>query len=350
MKKGEDRMRSILKSVFSVGVAVAGLALGAAAAMAQEVTLKVHHFLPPKATTHAKVLVPWKAAVEEQSGGRIAVQIFPAMQLGGKPPQLMDQARDGVADIVWALPGYSPGRFPKVSVFELPFMVSDATATSQAIQEFYETHAMDEFAEYKVLMFHTHARGLFHMVKQPIKSVDDFKGLQIRAPNRGIGTALEAMGASPIFMPVPALPEALSKGVIDGAVIPWEIVPALKIHELAPNHTRTPGARGLYTAVFVYAMNKDKYDGLPDDLKKVIDDNSGMAMAKSIGEAWDEAENPGLGLATKRGNPIIDMSAEEIAKMREMTKSVTEQWITDRGAEGQKLYDAATALLDKYSK
>lgn len=341
----------IINKIALASIATAtGLAFSGLVALAQDVTLKVHHFLPPKATTHAKVLVPWKAAVEAQSGGRIKVEIYPAMQLGGKPPQLMDQARDGVADIVWALPGYSPGRFPKVSVFELPFMVSNAEATSQAMQEFYQTHARDEFADYHVLQFHTHARGLFHTIKTPIKSVADFNGLKIRAPNRGIGTALAAMGASPIFMPVPALPEALSKGVIDGAVIPWEIVPALKIHELAPNHTRTPGPRGLYTAVFVYAMNKAKYDSLPDDLKKVIDDNSGMAMAKKIGAAWDEAENPGLGLATKRGNPIIDLSDAEIAKMRAATQSVTDAWIADRGADGQKLYDAAKALLDKYSK
>lgn len=339
-----------MKTISRIVLAAGALLMSTLALNAQDVTLKVHHFLPPKATTHAKVLVPWKVAVEAQSGGRIKVEIFPAMQLGGKPPQLMDQVIDGVADIVWALPGYSPGRFPKVSVFELPFMVSTAEATSQAMQEYYETYAKEEFEAVHVLQFHTHARGLFHMVESPIKTVDDFKGKQIRAPNRGIGTALAAMGASPIFMPVPALPEALSKGVIDGAVIPWEIVPALKIHELAPNHTRTPGARGLYTAVFVYAMNKDKYDSLPDDLKKVIDDNSGMAMAQQIGATWDEAEAPGLSLATKRENPIIDMDEAEIAKMREMTQSVTDKWIADMGDDGQMLYDAAKALLDKYSK
>ncbi len=343
-------MKFGFKTVLSAGLLVSGMVLSSMSALAQEVTLKVHHFLPPKATTHAKVLVPWKEAVESQSGGRIKVEIYPAMQLGGKPPQLMDQVRDGVADIVWALPGYSPGRFPKIAVFELPFMVSDATATSQAVHEYYETHAKEEFSDVHVLQFHTHARGLFHTVEKPIKSVDDFKGLKMRAPNRGIGEALGALGASAVFMPVPALPEALSKKVVDGAVIPWEIVPALKIHELAPNHTRTPGARGLYTAVFVYAMNKAKYDGLPDDLKKVIDDNSGKAMAKKIGEAWDVAEGPGEKLATGKGNPIIDLSEADIAKMREITQPVTDKWIADMGADGQKLYDAASALLDKYSK
>ena len=99
------------------GAALAGaLALSLGPVAAQEVTLKVHHFLPPKATTHAKVLVPWAEALESQSNGRIKVEIYPAMQLGGKPPQLMDQVRDGVVDVVWALPGYSPGRYPKISV------------------------------------------------------------------------------------------------------------------------------------------------------------------------------------------------------------------------------------------
>ena len=242
--------------------ALVGSALGLASfgALAQEVNLRVHHFLSDKHNTHAKVLAPWAEKIEKESGGRIKMTIFPRMQLGGKPPQLMDQVRDGVADVVWTLPGYTAGRYPRIAAFELPFMVSSAEATSQALQEYYEKHATEEFADVKPLWFHTHARGVIHTREKQIKTAADFDGLKLRAPNRGIGTAMEAMGAASVFMPVPALPEALSKGVVDGAVIPWEIVPPLKVQDLAPNHTETPGERGLYTAVFVIAMNKAKYD------------------------------------------------------------------------------------------
>ena len=334
-----------------LGIALAGvLSLGlSAVSHAEEVVLKLQHFLPAQHQNQTTVLEPWAETLAKESNGRIKVEIYPRMQLGGKPPQLLDQVRDGLADIVWALPGYTAGRYPKVAAFELPFMVSNAEATSQALQAYYEAHAMDEFGDFKVLWFHTHARGLFHSREGMIETMEDLKGKKMRAPNRGIGAALEAMGASAVFMPVPALPEALSKGVVDGAVIPWEIVPPLKVQELAPNHTEHPGARGFYTAVFVLAMNKDKYESLPDDLKKVIDDNSGMKMAKFAGPRWDIAEVNGRKPVDARGNPVYTMPESEMEKMRVATQSVTDKWIADMGDEGQALYDAANQLLDKYS-
>ena len=151
-------------------------------------------------------------------------------------------------------------------------------------------------------------------------------------------------------MPVPALPEALSKGVVDGAVIPWEIVPALKLQQLTKNHAETPGPRGMYTAIFVLAMNKDKYDGLPDDLKKIIDDNSGMAMAKETGAIWDTREEPGRTMAKELGNSVVDLSEAEVEKIREQTKPVVDAWISNMNDEGRALYEAANALLDQYTQ
>lgn len=342
-------MNSLLKTATVASMVLGGLAY-TAGALAQEVNLRVHHFLSDKHVTHAQVLVPWAEKVEKESGGRIKIQIFPRMQLGGKPPQLIDQVRDGVADIVWTLPGYTAGRYPRIAAFELPFMVSSAEATSQALQEFYEKNAREEFSDVHPLWFHTHARGVLHTREKAITSAADLAGLKMRAPNRGIGTAMEALGAASIFMPVPALPEALSKGVVDGAVIPWQIVPALKINELAPKHTEILGDRGLYTAIFVFAMNKQKYENLPDDLKKVIDDNSGLAMAGPTGALWDEDENIGIKVSNDSGNETIQLPDSEIAIIREKTKVVIDKWIADQGADGQRLFDEANALLDKYSK
>lgn len=321
------------------------------AAEAAEVTLRVHHFLPPVANTQTKVLEPWKKEIELASNGRIAIEIFPAMQLGGKPPQLIDQARDGVADIVWTLPSYTPGRFPTAAVFELPFMVSTAAGTTMAVQEFYEKHMRDEFADVHPLMFHVHARGVIH-TKKPVEKIDDLAGLKVRAPSRSIGQALEKMGATPVFMPVPALPEALSKGVVDGAVIPWEITIPLKISELVDNHAVTPGPRGLYTSVFVLAMNKAKYEGMPADLRKILDEHTGMRMAEWVGKVWDEIEAPGLAKAKQSGT-VRELSADQVAKMRDITASVRGDWIAEMnkaGKDGAALLKAADALVDKYTK
>ena len=273
------------------------------------------------------------------------------MQLGGKPPQLIDQARDGVVDIVWALPSYTPGRYPTAAVFELPFMVSTAAGTTLAVQEFYEKHMRDEFSDVHPLLFHVHARGVIH-TKNPVEKIDDLAGMKIRAPSRSIVKALEAMGATPVFMPVPALPEALSKGVVDGAVIPWEITIPLKISELVDNHAVTPGPRGLYTSVFVLAMNKAKYDGMPADLRKILDDHSGMTMAAWVGKAWDEIEQPGLAKAKESGT-VREMSPDQVAKMREITASVTAEWIAEMDKackNGAALLKDANALIDKHTK
>jgi len=327
------------------------LALGLSTASAAEVELKVMHFLPPTAPAQTQLIEPWAKAIEEQSGGRIAVTIYPAMQLGGKPPQLIDQVRDGVVDVVWTLPSYTAGRFPIISVFELPFMVSDAKATSQAVQEFAQAYAMEEFADVHPLLFHVHDRGLIHTKDKQILSVEDFKGLTLRAPTRAIGDALAAFGAEPIFMPVPQMPEALSKNVISGAVVPWEVTLPLKLSELVTHHTEIEGPRGLYTSVFLFAMNKDTYAGLPDDLKAVIDANSGMNIAARIGEAWDKAEDPGRARAIELGNTIAAMPDAEVQKMMALSQGVIDAWVAEMdaaGKDGKAMLEAARALVDKY--
>jgi TRAP-type C4-dicarboxylate transport system substrate-binding protein len=334
-----------------LGGAALALGLGAASASAADYEIKVMHFLPPQAPAQKILIEPWAQAVMEDSGGRIAVTIYPAMQLGGKPPQLIDQVRDGVVDVVWTLPSYTAGRFPIISVFELPFMVSDAKATSQAVQEFAETYAMAEFAEVHPLLFHVHDRGLLHTKSKQILAVADFQGLKLRAPTRAIGDALAAFGAEPIFMPVPQMPEALSKNVIDGTVVPWEVTLPLKLSELVSYHTEIDGPRGLYTSVFLYAMNKDSYDKLPDDLKAVIDANSGMNIAAAIGEGWDKAEEPGRAKAEAAGNTIATMPDAEVQKMMALSQGVIDAWVAEMdaaGKDGKALLEAARALIDQY--
>src|SRR3546814_463063 len=194
--------------------------------------------------------------VEAESGGRIKIEIYTSMQLGGKPPALYDQVRDGVVDIVWTLPGYTAGRFPITEVFELPFMAASAEATSQAIHEFYLQHAKEEFGDVHPLMVHVHAPGSLHMRGKEVRTLADLNGLKVRAPTRMTNAALEALGATPIGMPVPAVPESLARGVIDGAALPYEVALPLKIHELTTSHTEIGGQHGLYTAVFLFTMNK----------------------------------------------------------------------------------------------
>lgn len=335
------------------GLAAFAVTLGfAAAAQAQDVTLRLHQFLPPQATIPAKAITPWIEKVESESGGRIEIEHYPAMQLGGAPPALFDQARDGVVDIVWTLPGYTPGRFNKVEAFELPFMVTTAEATSKAFYEFVQKNALDEFDDVKLLVAHTHGPGLLHVRGDGVRSLEDMEGLKLRGPTRVITGMLERLGASAVGMPVPAVPESLSKGVIDGAVIPWEVTVPLKVPELVDTHTGFSGDRGLYAATFVMVMNKDSYEGLPDDLKKVIDDNSGIETAALFGRAMDAGDKVGLEKAQATDNEIITLDAEETARWKEAAEPTVVNWIEEmdgKGIDGAVLVEDARALIDKHS-
>ena len=319
---------------------------------AADVTFRMHQFLPPQATLPANGLMVWAQKVEKESAGRIKVQHFPSMQLGGKPPDLYDQAKDGVVDIVWTVLGYTPGRFPKTEAFELPFMSGSAEASSKAFQEFVQKNAMDEFKDVKVIAVHTHGPGWIHS-KTPITKLEDLKGMKVRGGSRVINIMLEQLGATPVGMPVPAVGEALSKGVIDATTIPWEVVPSVKVQQIVKNHTGFTGDKGLYTQTFVVAMNQGSYNKLPPDLKKVIDANSGIAVAGMLGKAMDEGDKVGLSLAQKAGNNIITLDLAETARWQRAANGVRAVWfkeVGDKGIDGPKLAAEAEALINKYSK
>ena len=204
---------------------------------AEPITLRLHNFNSPKAIANRLFMQPWAEEIERKSEGRVAVQVFPAMQLGGKPSDLYGQARDGVVDIIWTVPGYSPGRFPLTEVFELPFVAAGAEATSQALTEFYRKWMRDEYEDTHPLVFHATAPTHVHTTRKPIRTLEDFKGLKIRTPSRIGGETLAAFGAIPIGMPIPAVYEALSRGVVEGTAIPWTIMRPFRLHEVTAYHT-----------------------------------------------------------------------------------------------------------------
>lgn len=322
----------------------------ASGAYAQDVTLRMQHFLPAQSTVPAQILDVWADNVERDSDGRIKVERFPSMQLGGTPPDLIDQAIYGVADIVWTVVGYTPGRFPTTEVFELPFFVTDSRAASSAYWQMFERHMKDgEFADVHVLATWVHGPGLLH-TRRPVSLPDDLKGMKIRGGSRLVNDLLERAGATPVGMPLPTVPEALSKGVIDGTTVPWEVTPAVKIPELVTNHTEFEGA-WLYTLTFVMAMNKDRYEGLPDDLRAVIDRNSGLEFSIFAGGVQQAADAPARQIALDRGNTIVNVKGDSIDLWRDQVAPIRKSWIADmaqRGLDGQALIDEAQRLMSDF--
>ncbi len=320
----------------------------------QTVTLKFHTFMAPTSNVWLTMHKAWMDKVEKDSAGRIKFEGYPAMQLGGTPVQLYDQARDGVVDIVWTLPGNTAGRFPRIEVFELPFMMNNAEATSKAYWEYFQTQCPDEFRETQVLALQVHGPGMFHTVSKQIKSAADLKGLKMRGPTRQVTKLLAAVGATPVGMPLPGIPDALSKGTIDGCVIPWEVVPSVKVHELTKFHSEfAANSPALYTTTFVMAMNKAKYEGLAPDLKKVIDANSGMATSAWLGKTQQGNDPNGRKAAADRSNTLYTFTNEQTQEFIKLSAAIDDEWVADmnkRGFNGKALLDSAKSLITKHGR
>ena len=321
-------MRGLLVSAVALGIS-------ASAALAQEVTLRFQHFISPRGSVPHYFMQPWADKIFEESGGRLKIEIYPAMQLGGAPPDLYDQIRDGVIDGGWAIPSYTPGRFPESEVFELPFMTSmSAEASSRAAWTYTQEFMGERFGDVRLLAVHVHGPGVVHNNGGTVTSVADFDGLKLRGPSRQANKLLEALGATPVGMPVPAFPEALSKGVVDGGVIPWEIVPPLKVHELVDSHTQIGGDRALYNTYFIWAMNPAAYDALPDDLKAVIDANSGIDTSAWAGRGMDTGDDVGEEVVAGAGNTIHTLDDGTVGELRAIGETITAAWIEELSAHG----------------
>ena len=333
---------------FLLGGAAGGLALAAAVARAQDVTtLRFHSIVSRDAMLTANVIDPWIKRIEQATGGRVKIEFFPSMQLGGSPTSLYDQVKDGVVDFTQTVVGYTPGRFPKTETFELPFLMTNAEQTSVALQRFVEENSMDEFAGIKLICVNTHGPGLLH-TKRPVEKLEDLDGMKIRAGSPVVHDMLAKLGAEPIAIPVPSIAEALTTGVIDGATFPWDLTPQLRLAELVHNHTMLGGPHGLYTLAFVFPMNLAAYDALPEDVRAVFDAESGMEMARQMGKTSDEGDLIGRKIAEDMGNNIIVLDEAETARWVEAAQPTIEQWYAAReatGVDGRALHERAKALI-----
>ena len=335
----------------------AAMALGVAAAgqaFAAEYTFKLHHLLSAKAPAHTKMLVPWAEQVAKNSGGRVKIDIYPSMSLGGKPPQLIRQARDGVVDIVWTVNGYTPGLFPRTEVFELPFIhTNDPAATTRAMYDMFQEDLKAEYKGVEVMFLHVHAGQGIQMVDKEVRKPSDLNGLKMRIPTRTGAWIIKALGATPVGMPVPQLPQALAKKIVDGALIPWEIIPPLKIQNQTKYQIEGVNKTRFGTTTFQVSMNKARWDGLPADIKKAFKDASGPDWWQEVGRRWGANDDGGIKVAIGAGNKHIQLSQAETDAFQKVLEPVVAQWIAEvkgKGIDGAALVAKARKLVAKYSK
>lgn len=332
---------------------LAGLALGLSAAFAattssaQEYTFKLHHLLSAKAPAHTQMLEPWAKQVEENSGGRVKIEIYPSMSLGGKPPELVQQARDGVVDIVWTVNGYTPGLFPRTEVFELPTVyMNDPKAANLAMYDMFESTLKEEYKGLEVMWLHVHAGQALMMVDLEVREPADLVGKKMRIPSRTGAWVLEALGAAPIAMPVPEVPSALSKKVVDGTLLPWEIIPPLKLQNQIDYFIEGADKTRFGGTTFQVSMNKARFDGLPADIQKAFKDASGRDWWAKVGDYWRASDDFGIGLAVKAGKTHVTLTQAETDAFMVALAPVVDRWIAEvsgAGVDGKALVAAARA-------
>ncbi|WP_320158305.1 TRAP transporter substrate-binding protein [Psychrobacter fulvigenes] len=245
---------------------------------------------------------PWARQIEDESAGRLKVEIYPSATLS-KPDITYDSTAKGTVDIGAQVQGYISGRFPLTEITQLPGLSSSGTQLSCMLQTLYDDVIASEYEDTHPLFMMASGPGAFHTIDKPIRKPEDLKGMRIRRPLEIAANIIEAAGGTPVGMPASDQYTSLQRGVIDGVSTPWDAAGAFRLAELTNTHTTMP----LYGSALLVTMNKGKYESLPDDLKKVIDDNSGMEMAKVAGNLFDSEDTRVIAEAKARGDTMIEI-------------------------------------------
>jgi len=324
--------------------------VSATTAQAEVITLKLSHFLPSTHPSQKDFLEPWAAELEKRTNGKVKVEIYPAGSAFGHVAKQFDQVRAGVVDIAHGLTGFPRGRLPRTLVTDLPFLVKTSDAASRTLWDLYPTYLAEEYKGMKMLAMHAHNAGLIHTRDKQVKTMSDLKGLRIRTPSLAVSNMLKAMGATPVGLPPTQVYENLSKGVIDGNVFPYEAVSSFKLYEVLGYHLDAKA----YTTSFYFAMNQKKYDSLPADVRKVIDDISGDTLVAKFGPWWTKWDQPGIAAIAKKGNPVTTLSDAQRDEWRAALAPMIEAYLADMEKKGVKnareIYAKAQELVAKYEK
>jgi TRAP-type C4-dicarboxylate transport system substrate-binding protein len=340
---------------FAIGLAVVLATFGwtqAARAQEQTYTLRFHHYLPAKSVEHNDWLLPWTRLVEESSKGRLKIETYPAMGLGGKATELYDQVKSGAVDMIWTITGYSPGRFPRLEVFELPWVSdSDAIRASAAAWEFYERYAREEFDDVKLLAISTTGKGTLFMRSRQAKRPADLAQLPIRVPSPLVGQTIKGYGALPKAIAVPELASALSKGEVEGLVTPYRMISTNKLEKLVNHVTEFVGDEALYTSVYLIVMNKARYRSLPRELRNVIDDRSGHRLSALLGWQIDQWEREAQRNVRETLGQVVNVEGDELKLWQAASAEQIAAWVAKRdaaGDNGRMLLQAVRKIAEQY--
>jgi TRAP-type transport system periplasmic protein len=306
---------------------LATLSLGAAA---QNVQLKISSFTPPPHWTNSQLFQPWAKELEAKSGGKVKATLFAGNSAFGKIENQTDQVKAGATDLAWVMNGVPRGRFLRSQIMDLPFMAPDAYSATHAMWAMLPTHLKDDYAGFKVLGITCHNAGDFFFRERKVEKLEDIKGMRIRSPSAQVQALLSHVGAVPVTMGPGQIYESLEKGTMDGILTVYDGVRGFRLESLLKHAL---SAR-VYVTCFNITMNQDKYNGLPADVKKLIDDTTGERWIESMPKLWDLNDEAGRKLALSKGLQVVAVSEEQRNKWREHAKPVIDQQLAELEKQG----------------
>ncbi len=294
---------------------------------ADVIKLKFANYFPPPAP-HSKICEDFIADVEKRTNGRVKIQYFAGGSLV-KAPRMYEGVVTGIVDIGLAHVEYTPGRFPVTEICDLPLGYPSGWVANQVVNDFYHHFQPKEWNKVHILWMHASNPNVV-ISKKPVKSLADMKGLTIRAPGR-VGNTIKALGATPAPTPIMEVYDGIAKGVLDGVNTPYETLRTFRFAEVAKHVTASWQVGNLYT--FYVAMNKDKYNSLPPDIRQIFDELSGVYRER-MALMWNSIDFVGKNFALSKGVEFIDLTSAEAAVWKKATAPVIEDYVKKMAASG----------------
>jgi TRAP-type transport system periplasmic protein len=311
-------------------VALAVVALSPIPAPAQpkpiEMTYSMHFVASHQMAVFGR---KWADEVEKRTGGRLKITMFPGGSLIPSP-QAYDGVMKGIADIAMSFQGFTRGRFPLTEVIDLPLAWKSGTSATKIVNELYEKFNPPEYKDVKVMYLHAHGPGLFHTRSKDVKKLEDMKGLKIRTSGT-LAPIAAALGAAPVAMPMGETYDAISRGVADGTVAPYEGMEQWKLGEVCKYTIECYSIA--YSAAGFVAMNKNKWASLPPDVQKIIEELN-REWISLTGKVWDDVDKSGREYTIKRGNKIITFPKDEEARWAKAVQPVMADYLSGAKKKG----------------
>lgn len=335
------KKRSFL-GVVSVAAAAVFLFGMTTLSSADTVELTYSNFFPP---VHIQSILgeSWAKEVEKRTNGMVKVNYYPGGTLT-KAPQTYDGVEQGIADIGMSVLAYSRGRFPVLGTVDLPMGYPNGVVATKIANGVLEKFNPEEFNTTQIMYLHAHGPGLIHTRDKEVTSLDDLKGLKIRATGMSAQLA-KALGATPVSMGMPDAYQSLQKGVVDGCAHPLEANKGWKLADVLEYVVDETSVA--YTTTFFVTMNKAKWDALSPEIQKTITEIN-KEWAVKHGEAWDSSDADGKALFIEKGHKVITLEPAETEKWQAAVKPAIEAYaagLDKKGIKGQEVVDYISSML-----